>query len=244
MNHSLKILVVNDDGIRAEGIARLARAAAQFGMVYVAAPSQQCSGMSQRLNITEAFPVTEISDFPAPVEAAFSIGSTPADCVKVALDVLLDFQPDFVFSGINFGYNTGFDLAYSGTVGAAQEAVMNGIPALAFSCQHDGTYDVTDTYLVPIIEELLSSPLAPGEFWNVNFPGCPLSTFGGIARGTVPERKYVVQNRYRRSLAPDGTMLLKSYMELLDVAETTEGTDVNAVLNGRISISKVKSALF
>ena len=81
----LKLLISNDDGIQAEGIARLARAAAQFGDVWVAAPQSQCSGMSQKLTI-----FGEIAVFPAPVQEAWAIGGTPADCVQTAIRALLD----------------------------------------------------------------------------------------------------------------------------------------------------------
>ena len=101
---NLKILIANDDGIRSEGIAHLARAAAQFGSVWVAAPERQCSGMSVRLTISETSEMAVYRyDFPAPVEAAWSVDGTPADCVKVALRALLPFTPDVVLSGINAG---------------------------------------------------------------------------------------------------------------------------------------------
>ena len=130
MKDKLNILIANDDGIDSPGIVRLAEAASKFGNVWVAAPSSQCSGMSQKLTIFGEFPVSRPA-FPVPVMDAWSIGGTPADCVKLAVNFLMPVKPDVVFSGINFGYNTGFDIAYSGTVGAAMEALINGIPAIA-----------------------------------------------------------------------------------------------------------------
>ena len=121
MKDKLNILIANDDGIDSPGIVRLAEAAAKFGSVWVAAPSSQCSGMSQKLTIFGEFPVSRPA-FPVSVMDAWSIGGTPADCVKLAVNFLMPVKPDVVFSGINFGYNTGFDIAYSGTVGAAMEA--------------------------------------------------------------------------------------------------------------------------
>lgn len=138
MMKNLKILIANDDGIRSEGIAHLARAVAQFGSVWVAAPERQCSGMSVRLTISETSEMAVYRyDFPAPVEAAWSVDGTPADCVKVALCALLPFTPDVVLSGINDGMNAGLDVAYSGTVGAATEAALHGIPAIAVSMRDD-----------------------------------------------------------------------------------------------------------
>ena len=158
----LKILIANDDGIRSEGIAHLTRAAAQFGSVWVAAPERQCSGMSVRLTISETSEMAVYRyDFPAPVEAAWSVDGTPADCVKVALRALLPFTPDVVLSGINDGMNAGLDVAYSGTVGAATEAALHGIPAIAVSMRDDKSFEVTDHYLPAILEELLDQPLFP-----------------------------------------------------------------------------------
>ena len=131
----MKILIVNDDSIHAPGIAVLAKAAMSLGEVWVVAPSHQCSAMSQKVTIRGSLTVERVNDFPVPVKAAYQVSGTPADCVKAALLQLLDEKPDFVFSGINDGYNVGYDIAYSGTLGAAFEATMSGIPAIAFSCE-------------------------------------------------------------------------------------------------------------
>ena len=219
MKDKLNILIANDDGIDSPGIVRLAEAASKFGNVWVAAPSSQCSGMSQKLTIR----------------------GTLADCVKLAVNFLMPVKPDVVFSGINFGYNTGFDIAYSGTVGAAMEALINGIPAIAFSSQHDGSSDVTDKYLVPVIEELLSSPIGRGEIWNVNFPGCALEDCRGILRERIPAPLCVFDNHYDKTEQPDGSFILRPYAELLSQERAPEGSDIHAVFNGFVSIGKVKS---
>ena len=122
-----RILIVNDDGIEAEGLRKLAEAAVRVGQVWLAAPSNQCSAMSQKISVFDRISVVP-HEYPVPVEAAWSVVGTPVDCVKVALNSLLPIVPDLVISGINNGFNTGFDIAYSGTVGAAMEALMQGIP--------------------------------------------------------------------------------------------------------------------
>ena len=108
----MRILVVNDDGIKAEGIRRLAACAKKFGEVWVVAPARQCSAMSQRITVRENLEVRK-ADFPVMGVKAYSVDGTPADCVKVALNHLLPEKPDTVFSGINEGYNEGYDILYS-----------------------------------------------------------------------------------------------------------------------------------
>ena len=231
----MNILISNDDGIRAEGIAAL-----PFGRVYVAAPQSQCSGMSQKLTIRGTLAV-EQADFPVPVEAAWAVGGTPADCVKAAVKALVPCRPDVVLTGVNQGWNAGLDIAYSGTVGAAMEALINGIPAIAFSSQHDGSSDVTDKYLVPVIEELLSSPIGRGEIWNVNFPGCALEDCRGILRERTLAPLCVFDNHYDKADQPDGSFILRPYAEQLSPDRAPEGSDIHAVFNGYVSIGKVKS---
>lgn len=124
-------LIVNDDGIRAEGLRVLAAAAARFGEVYVAAPARQCSAMSQRISIYEPLIIRRAS-FPPSAVCAWSVEGTPADCVKAALRELLPVWPDYILSGVNYGYNTGYDIAYSGTIGAAMEGICSTLSAYLF----------------------------------------------------------------------------------------------------------------
>lgn len=233
------ILVVNDDGIRSKGIVRLAEAAARFGHIWIVAPDQQCSGMSQKISIFDPISVTPF-DFPVPAEAAWSIGGTPADCVKTAFNFLLHEKPDLVLSGINNGYNTGFDTAYSGTIGAAMEALMKGIPAIAFSNHLDGSYETVDRYLEPLIEELLASPLPPSELWNVNFPGVPLSECRGILRDRRIAPVQLYRDLYTRQDLPDGSFTLRNASLPISPGLVPEDTDVYAVLTGHVSVGTLR----
>ena len=241
MNKKTNILIVNDDGIEAYGIAKLAAMAANFGDVWVVAPEGQCSGMSQRLTIFSELNVQE-REVPATVRAAYSVSGTPADCVKVALKSLLPVWPDYVFSGINAGFNAGYDIAYSGTVGAAMEAVLHDIPAIAFSTQHDGSYEITDKYLMPIAEELMQKSNA-GEIWNVNFPGGQACDFKGIIRGAEAAQSFFFENDYQK-LERDGKIVFTPFAKLLGPNDAPKGTDVWAVLNGYIAIGRIKNALY
>ena len=237
------ILIANDDGIGAEGIARLAAAALPFGRVFVAAPDTQCSGMSQKLTIRGELSVTE-APFPVPVEAAWAVGGTPADCVKVALHALLDFRPDVVLSGVNDGMNAGHDVCYSGTVGAATEAALNGIHTIAFSMGKASAVDVAEQNLPAMLEELLFAPLNPGELWNVNFPPCPAAECKGVLRGRFPEKHSFYENYYTCLREENGVQYLTPVPKVLTREETQEGSDIHAVLNGYISIGKVRCAAY
>ena len=240
----MKILVVNDDSIHAPGIMLLAKAAMELGEVTVVAPANQCSAMSQRITIRGDMRVDKVQDFPAAVKAAYKVDGTPADCVKIAMQYLLEEKPDYVFSGINDGYNAGFDIAYSGTLGAAFEAVMNGVPAMAFSNAMHSPLDIAETYLVDILRELMKAGQGRGEVWNVNFPAVAPDQLKGILRDrTVAPIQFYSEN-YRETRLLDGAVALTGQgSPLTEQDETPAGTDVEAVLKGYISIGKIKSAL-
>lgn len=234
----MRILVVNDDGVLSPGIVALAETAARMGEVWVVAPLEQCSAMSQKLTIFDEMAVRRV-DFPAPVQGAWSVGGSPADCVMLALEHLLDFRPDYVFSGVNEGWNAGFDIAYSGTVGACHEAVMRGIPAIAFSNKGRSDLSLARERMEPLARELIALGQAPGEIWNINFPGCP----AGECRGVLYERRIAPVPAYRGlvSARREGDAEL---IRLTGVpctrAEAPDGTDIAAVLDGYISVGKIK----
>lgn len=239
MSRRLKILVANDDGIDAEGIIRLARIASRLGEVWVCAPASQCSGMSQKLTIFGTLTVKEHKDFPADVRGAWSVTGTPADCVKLAICNLLPEKPDYVFSGINYGYNCGFDIAYSGTVGAAKEALMNGVPAIAFSSQHDGYFDAVDNFALPLAKELIALGQAPNEFWNINFPGCPLSELKGVLRDRTIAGTGFYENLYVKADDVEDGAARYVIDNFVNEREAAESSDVHAVLSKYISVGKV-----
>lgn len=239
----MKILVVNDDSISAPGIEMLARVATEFGNVWVVAPAEQCSAMSQKLTLREQMKLERAEDFPVSVQAAYQLGGTPVDCVKVALEHLLEEKPDYVFSGINNGYNVGFDMAYSGTLGAAFEAVRNGIPAIAFSIAADAHLPFAEPYLVPVLRELLEEKLERGEVWNVNFPAMKTVGMKGILRDRTVAPTSMFRETYLETVQPDGSVLLTCKGIRTPDDWIPEGTDAKAVRQGYISIGKVKDAV-
>lgn len=237
----MKILIVNDDSISAPGIAVLAKAACELGEVTVVAPSNQCSAMSQKLTIRGEMELKKVQDFPAEVTEAWSLDGTPVDCVKVALQHIMKEKPDVVLSGINNGYNTGADIAYSGTLGAAFEAARAGISAIALSTAGDDYLCGAQPYLIPVLKELLVAGVEKGEVWNVNFPAVKTSAPKGILRDVVPAPVSLFRETYIEAVQPDGrvTVTCKGILTPLDLIP--EGSDAWAVKNGYISIGKVNA---
>jgi 5'-nucleotidase len=236
----MKILIANDDSIHAPGIALLAKVAMEFGEVTVVAPAQQCSAMSQRLTIHGPIKVEKVEDFPVPVTAAYKVAGTPADCVKVALHYILEEKPDYVFSGINDGYNVGYDISYSGTLGAAFEAVKNGIPAMAFSAAKNDWLSLAESRLAPIIRELLDAGQEPGTVWNVNFPARIPEDVVEILRDRTIAPVSMYQEYYIPQEQEDGSVDLDIGIHLVPNDQLPEGSDAYAVRSGFISIGKVR----
>ena len=164
--------------------------------------------------------------------------------VFAALCGLMDVKPDLVISGINDGYNVGYDIAYSGTLGAAFEAVMNGIPAMAFSNTIHAPLNIAEQHLVPIAKELIEAGQGRGEVWNVNFPAVDPAELKGILRNRPIAPVQFYSENYRQEKLPDGSVMLTGQGAPLAAGDAVpEGTDVEAVLNGYISIGKVKSVV-
>ena len=239
----MKILLVNDDSIHAPGLAVLAKEAMKLGEVTVVAPAHQCSAMSQKITIRGKLAVEKV-DYPVPVKAAYQVDGTPADCVKAALHYVLKEKPDYVFSGINDGYNVGFDVAYSGTLGAAFEAVMNGIPAAAFSNTMGGSLETAEKYLAEVAREIVETGLERGEVWNVNFPAIPPSEVKGILRDrTVAPCPFYKESYGVEELGSGSARLEPKGMPVDCADEVPAGSDAEAVLRGFISVGKVKSVV-
>lgn len=241
----MNIFVTNDDGIRSEGIIRLARAAKNFGNVIVVAPSSQCSAMSHRLTIGKDMLVSKV-EFPVEGVVAYEVDGTPADCVKLAKNRVFTEVPDVVLSGINNGYNAGSDIQYSGTIGAAQEAACSGIHAIAFSEErYDGDetdktcHEVTEKYLETLLGELLHKKLEIDEIWNVNFPGCGLDKCSGLLYDVKMAKDAFYTDSYERKNVDEDKMLFRLVGEYHEDAQ--EGTDFKALVDRYVSVGIVRN---
>lgn len=165
------ILISNDDGIHAPGIKHLWNCLKDFADVIVVAPDREQSAVG--LSITLRQPLHLETYRWENNESIYAINGTPADCIKMALTVILKRKPDLIVSGINRGTNAGRNILYSGTVAATIEGTMQNIPSIAFSCYdyHEyPNYEVVEDYIPSIVNHVLEHPLSPGVLLNVNFP--------------------------------------------------------------------------
>ena len=236
----MRILLVNDDGYSAKGIYHLAKAAKKLGEVWIVAPRTQCSAMSHKIHFRKKFLIRKeqiLDDIPA-----FSVDGTPADCVKVAVNHIMPEKPDIVFSGINDGYNTGIDILFSGTVAAAMESLLQGIPAIAFSMGRKGDYADAEQLVLPVFEMLQEQSIDTNEIWNVNFPPCRLDEIRGILFDRLPaNEKPYDDSQYIASPVEDGVWEAEQQMQWTTTQE--EGTDLDAVRNNYISVGKIRNMI-
>ena len=163
------ILITNDDGFSSKGINILRDAASNFGETVVVAPTSDRSGKGHSITLYESIHIQKIKD---QRELTYSVSGTPVDCIKLAINSLLDKKPSLILSGVNHGLNVGRNILYSGTVSAASEAIMIGVPAIAFSLDTSKTIDFTyvPDILHGIIEEGLKKTFPKDVVWNVNIP--------------------------------------------------------------------------
>ena len=196
----MRILISNDDGIFAPGIRALVRAFSDAGHeVVVCAPDSQRSAASHSLSIARPNTVREEA-FEGAVRA-YAIGGTPADCVKLGLQVLCP-EAEAVVAGVNHGYNVGTDILYSGTVGAAMEGALNGRIAMAVSQAHTRTeFDRSSNLAVRLFDTLTAHPPAPMSVLNVNYPACEEAK--GVLTAVMEELVY--DEVYTPSVLEDGT---------------------------------------
>ncbi|MGH7901349.1 MAG: 5'/3'-nucleotidase SurE [Thermodesulfobacteriota bacterium] len=183
----MKILISNDDGINSEGLHVLADSLRDLGEIFVVAPDREQSAASHALSLHHPLRIDEIS------ENIFSVDGTPTDCINLAVNgILKDKRPDIVISGINKGENLGDDITYSGTVSAAMEGTLLGIPSIAVSIasRKNFDFDTASYYALIIAKYVIDKSLPPGTLLNVNVPNLPKSKIKGIKVTTQGKRVY------------------------------------------------------
>jgi len=233
-----RIMITNDDGVNADGIMRLAKAVCSYGEVWIVAPDKQKSGASHSINLHTPIAVKEVA-FPVDGVKAFAVSGSPADCVRIGVLNILPEKPDIVLSGINFGYNAGTDVMYSGTIGAAMEAVFQGIPSVAISEGTNDGYIITDLWLDKVLKEVMTLNLTTDSILNINFPTCKPDELKGILRDRFVSKSFIYKDHYICNELSDGT---KTYMVEGDYQEIAEeGSDLKALFDKYISIGYVRN---
>ena len=201
----MNILVCNDDGYLAEGIAVLARVAGEFANVRVVAPERNRSGVSNSLTLDRPLHIRQAEN------GFYYVSGTPTDCIHLGLHALPDFKPDLVLSGVNHGANMGDDTIYSGTVGAAMEGYLFGVPAIAFSQVAKGWAHIEAAaeaaknlvlQLQPQVLTYKQEGAAPAWLLNVNIPNLPVS-FSDKTSRSLPHFPYTGQYVPSDSAATD-----------------------------------------
>lgn len=229
----MRILISNDDGVTAPGIAALHAALAEFAHCTVIAPDQDRSGCSSALTIDRPLhPVTLDNGF-------ISVNGTPVDCVHLGLNALLEEAPDLVVSGINLGANLGDDVIYSGTVAAALEGRFNGSTSFAFSLASRQLDNLQSAawYARTLIQAQAELALPPRTLINVNVPNLPLSAIRGIRLTRLGHRARAA----RPSLVVDPRGKPGYWIAAAgDAEDGGPGTDFHALMQGYVSVTPLQ----
>ncbi len=232
----MRILVSNDDGYFAPGIMALADALARCADVTVVAPERDRSGASNSLTLDRPLSVRRADN------GYFYVNGTPTDCVHLAVTGLLDELPDIVVSGINYGANMGDDTIYSGTVAAATEGFLLGIPSVAISlvAEGGGHFDTAARVACDLVQRFLARPLDEPVLLNVNVPDVPYESLLGTAVTRLGKRHKA--EPVVKSTTPRGELVY--WVGAAGGAQDAgEGTDFHAAAKGMVSITPLQMDL-
>ncbi len=227
------ILVSNDDGIQSEGLHALEEALQKVGEVYTVAPDREQNAMSHALTLHRPLRVQELGP------RRLAVDGTPTDCVKLAVTGLLPVRPHLVVSGIYEGPNLGDDIIYSGTVSAAIEAAMSGIPAIAVSVVafKDFRFEAAADFTAALAARVLERSLPVGTLLNVNVPSLPVQELRGWRLTRQGKRHY--SEKVVERVDPRGKKYYWIGGDDLGF-EHEEGTDCMAVYEGFISVTPLQ----
>lgn len=233
----MRILLTNDDGIEAEGLACLERIARTLSDdVWIVAPHEEQSGKGRGITLTEPLRVNKFAD------KRFSVTGTPTDCVVLAVNDLMDAKPDLVLSGVNRGHNVGEDCSYSGTVAGALQGMAFGIRSIALSQSlerfHDEVtahWETAEAYGPPIISRLLAETWQPGVVMNLNFPARAPEAVTEVEVTTQGFRQIGEMHAVKRTDLRGRDYYWMSFRG--SKQDHAPGTDLRAMDEGRISVT-------
>ncbi|KUF38702.1 5'/3'-nucleotidase SurE [Myroides marinus] len=233
------ILVTNDDGITAPGMRALISVMKEIGEVVVVAPDSAQSGMGHAVTINNTLTLEKVNIDPE-IEIEYACSGTPVDCVKIALGQILDRTPDLCVSGVNHGSNSSINVIYSGTMSAALEAGMSGIPAIGFSLL-DFSWSADFEQIKPFIKKITTEALKHGIpkdiVLNVNFPKLPEQDIKGVK--VCRQAKATWVENFDKRVSPHGKEYYWLVGEFVN-QDKGEDTDEWALRNGYISIVPVQ----
>ncbi|MCL6525216.1 MAG: 5'/3'-nucleotidase SurE [Thermoflavifilum sp.] len=229
------ILITNDDGITAPGLRYLVEAVKSLGKVVVVAPDSPQSGMGHAITIGVPLRLYPVEIFEG-IDAYQSSG-TPVDCVKLAKDKILHRAPDICLSGINHGANHSINIIYSGTMSAAMEAAIEGIPSIGFSLldyRFEADFSAAQQIAYRLTQQMLNTDNLPkGSLLNVNIPALPMEQIKGIKICRQAHAKWVEEFDERRDPRGEKYYWLTGRFQSLD---NGQDTDVWALENGYVSV--------
>jgi 5'-nucleotidase len=230
------ILISNDDGIYAPGIKALYEVASSFGAVSVVAPASEQSAVGHAITISDPIKIKKIER--NSIFSGFAVTGTPADCVKLAVKVLLEKKPDMVISGINLGPNTGISVIYSGTVSAATEGTILGIPSIAISLGSftSPEWETAKYAAKLIIEKAVKYGLPADVLLNVNVPNISIAELKGIKITRMGSSRFEEIFHQRSNPAGDIYYWLDGELKIIG---DSSGTDIEALHDGYISITPI-----
>ena len=229
----MRILLSNDDGYFAPGMQALADALGGLGEIVVVAPEQNRSGASNSLTLDRPLFLKQAAN------GFYFVNGTPTDCVHLAVTGMLDYLPDIIVSGINNGANMGDDTIYSGTVAAATEGYLLGIPSIAISLtSHDGKYfDTAGRVAREIVERFIANPIREPVLLNVNVPDIPHADLRGTEVTRLGRRHKAEPVVAMRSPRNETVYWVGAAGAAADAGP---GTDFNAVERGCVSITPLQ----
>ena len=232
----MNILLTNDDGINAPGLYALYLEIKKIGEVAIIAPEFERSAVGHAITTVDPLRVSEVRKDGELYGLAVS--GTPADCVKIAINSLLPHRPDLVISGINQGPNTGMNVIYSGTVSAATEATMLGVPAFAISLDSftSREFGYAAEFAGRLAQSVIRKGLPPGTLLNVHVPVVSKDTISGVRVTRQGMARFTEE--FHRRVDPRGRAYWWLGGELMETDEE-EGTDSAALRDGAVSVTPI-----
>jgi 5'-nucleotidase len=238
----MNLLISNDDGIFSLGIRTLANTLAMAGhQITVVCPDRERSATGHGLTLHKPIRAEQIESVFDPSVQAWACSGTPSDCVKLALGALLSEPPEMVLSGINHGSNLGTDVLYSGTVSAAMEGIIEGIPSIAFSLTSFSAQDFQPAanFAKTLLDQIADSPLPQDTLLNINVPAVPEADIAGVAITRQGVRRYIDQ--FEKRIDPRG----KTYYWLAgEVIEEVAEVELESIEGLKLKASHFDAAWF